>query len=68
MSADLPPLHLSSNRHLPVSVTPFIGRIAELDNVLELFKDLTIRLVTILGVGGVGKTRLALELANVSPT
>jgi predicted ATPase/DNA-binding CsgD family transcriptional regulator len=65
MSASLPSLHISSSRHLPVSVTPFIGRQSDLAAILELFKDSTIRLVTILGVGGVGKTRLALELANM---
>jgi len=64
MSASLPSLHLSSSRHVPVNVTPFIGRQSDLDAVLELFRDPTIRLVTILGVGGVGKTRFALELAN----
>jgi len=61
MSASLPSLHLSS-RHLPVSVTPFIGRQSDLNAVLDLFEDPTVRLVTILGVGGVGKTRFALEL------
>jgi len=44
--------------------TPFIGRQSDLDNVPKLFEDPLIRLVTILGAGGVGKTRLALELAN----
>ena len=65
MSASLPSLHLSSSRHLPVSVTPFIGRQSDLETVLDLFKDSTIRLITILGVGGVGKTRFALELVGV---
>jgi predicted ATPase/DNA-binding CsgD family transcriptional regulator len=64
MSASLPSLHIPSGRHLPVSVTPFIGRQSDLDAVLELFKDPTVRLVTVLGVGGVGKTRFALELAD----
>jgi len=65
MSASLPSLHVSSNRHLPVSITPFIGRQSDIEAVLDLFKDPTVRLVTILGVGGVGKTRFALELIGI---
>jgi len=45
-------------------VSPFIGRQSELDNVLNLIQDPSVRLVTILGTGGVGKTRFALELAG----
>ncbi len=44
--------------------TPLIGRRVDLDNILKLFDDPLIRLVTILGAGGVGKTCLALELAS----
>lgn len=47
---------------LPATRTPLIGRAAE---VLELMKLLdSSRLLTIAGVGGVGKTRLAIELAS----
>ncbi len=47
---------------LPTTTTSFIGRIAELDTVLELIT--TKRLVTLTGSGGVGKTRLAIEAAR----
>jgi predicted ATPase/DNA-binding SARP family transcriptional activator len=49
-------------RDLPAAVTSFRGRIAELDQLNELLR--TGRLVTILGPGGAGKTRLALECAR----
>jgi predicted ATPase len=50
---------------LPVSVTPLIGRQRDLDAVIRLFQDPSIRLITILGAGGMGKTRIAIELAGM---
>jgi transcriptional regulator with XRE-family HTH domain len=47
---------------VPVPRTSFVGRTAELDQLRRLFE--VGRLVTLTGVGGVGKTRLALELAR----
>ncbi|MBV8999343.1 MAG: tetratricopeptide repeat protein [Solirubrobacterales bacterium] len=47
--------------NLPVPVTSFIGREAELVTLAELIADS--RLVTLVGVGGAGKTRLAIEAA-----
>lgn len=50
-------------RHnLPAPLTSFIGRAAERAAVAQLLQDH--RLVTLTGVGGVGKTRLALEAAR----
>ncbi len=49
---------------LPRRLTPFVGRQADLDVLLEILGDPAVRLVTILGVGGVGKTAVALELAS----
>ena len=46
---------------LPAPVTSFVGREAELAEVARLLDEA--RLVTLTGVGGVGKTRLALEAA-----
>src|SRR5690606_32097104 len=49
---------------LPVSLTQLIGRDAELETASTLLHDDAVRLVTLLGSGGIGKTRLAVELAN----
>src|SRR5215210_2939693 len=47
---------------LPVQLTSFVGR----ERVLEEVEDLlaTTRLLTLTGLGGVGKTRLAIEVAS----
>ena len=50
--------------NLPLEATPFVGREAELAALDELFSDQDRRLVTIVGPGGIGKTRLALAFAG----
>jgi transcriptional regulator with XRE-family HTH domain len=47
---------------LPIPLTRFVGRQAELAEIHRLFT--TIRLLTLTGAGGMGKTRLALEAAR----
>jgi predicted ATPase/DNA-binding SARP family transcriptional activator len=50
------------HRHnLPVQTTPFIGRETELTDLNRLLTNPDVKLVTVLGAGGMGKTRLALE-------
>jgi predicted ATPase len=49
---------------LPTQSTPFIGREAELDGIAQLLGDPACRLLTLVGPGGSGKTRLALEAAS----
>ena len=50
--------------NLPISLTPFVGRQNELEQIHQLLADPTCRMVTLTGAGGVGKTRLALKVAN----
>ncbi len=57
-------------RHnLLAAATPFIGRKAELDALDEFIADPHVRIITLTGPGGIGKTRLALETARrqISP-
>lgn len=56
-----PPDTTASPYNLPVHVTSFIGRSDELSEVSALLANT--RLVTIVGTGGVGKTRLAVQVA-----
>ncbi|NDJ54228.1 MAG: protein kinase [Chloroflexi bacterium] len=49
---------------LPTPPTPFVGREAEVAEVLRLIDDPNTRLVTIVAPGGMGKTRLAIETAR----
>ena len=50
--------------NLPAAISDFIGREAELATVRELLRHN--RLVTLVGTGGIGKTRLGLEAARAS--
>lgn len=50
--------------NLPAAVTPFVGRERELASLAELITDPEIHIITLIGPGGIGKTRLALEAAR----
>jgi predicted ATPase len=52
--------------NLPRQETSFVGRTADVERIGELLRDA--RLTTIVGPGGVGKTRLALQVAEATAT
>ncbi|HET9675444.1 MAG TPA: adenylate/guanylate cyclase domain-containing protein [Gaiellaceae bacterium] len=58
-----PPLRSLNNTNLPARLEPMLGRKKELAELLRLVLVEGLRLVTLTGPGGIGKTRLALELA-----
>ena len=60
LSPTLPP----ARHNLPASPTPFVGREIELAELHDLLVDPHQQLVTLLGPGGIGKTRLAVEAAR----
>ncbi|HET7218324.1 MAG TPA: helix-turn-helix domain-containing protein [Vicinamibacterales bacterium] len=53
---------------LPLPLTTLLGRDAELQTLQRWFSHRTARLITLIGPGGVGKSRLALELARAIAT
>jgi predicted ATPase/class 3 adenylate cyclase len=62
-AGDFPGLKSLYRTNLPVPATPFLGRERELAEVVELLTREDVRLVTLTGPGGTGKTRLALQAA-----
>ena len=66
LPADFPPLRsLSSSPHnLPVQMTSFVGRERELLELRQLLLQKDVRLLTLTGAAGTGKTRLALQAAE----
>ena len=61
---DFPPLRSLNQTNLPLPATPFLGRAEEVAEVVDLLRSESVRLLTLTGVGGTGKTRLALEAAS----
>jgi predicted ATPase/class 3 adenylate cyclase len=63
--AEFPPLRsLGTTSSLPVATTPLVGRRSDVAEVRVLLLDREVRLVTLTGPGGSGKTRLAVAAAR----
>jgi predicted ATPase/class 3 adenylate cyclase len=65
LEAGFPPLATLSGRpsELPEQPSAFVGRGVELKEIRERLEDESVRLLTLTGPGGIGKTRLALRAA-----
>src|SRR6266704_1267544 len=66
LPADFPPLKTLDTHHntLPLPPTSLIGREPEVAEIGALLKQPEMRLLTLLGPGGIGKTRLAIAVAT----
>ncbi len=65
LPAEFPPLRTLDTRpnNLPAQTTSFVGREAEVAAVRAMLRQPHVRLVTLTGPGGTGKTRLSLQVA-----
>jgi predicted ATPase/class 3 adenylate cyclase/DNA-binding CsgD family transcriptional regulator len=65
LPARFPPLKTLDTypNNFPIQPTPFIGREQEVEECLQLLVREEVRLLTLTGPGGIGKTRLALQIA-----
>jgi predicted ATPase/class 3 adenylate cyclase len=63
LSSDFPPLATLGRRpnNLPTQTSEFLGREAQLSVIRDLLDTAGVRLLTLTGPGGIGKTRLALQ-------
>jgi len=65
LPADFPPLNTLDARsnNLPAQPTPLVGRVREVEEICERLRSPEVRLLTLTGPGGTGKTRLGLQAA-----
>jgi predicted ATPase/class 3 adenylate cyclase len=62
---EFPPLRTPGSVELPSPATPFLGREQELFDAVSVVYERDPRVLTIVGPGGTGKTRFAIELARL---
>lgn len=60
----LQPILVTHPTNLPDEPTPFVGREDDIARIVAMLQQSGVRLVTLTGPGGTGKTRLALQVGN----
>ena len=68
LASEFPALQSLNRSNLPVPGNSLIGREAEVGHALRMLTGSGVRLLTLLGTGGVGKTRVAMEVAAEAVT
>jgi predicted ribonuclease YlaK len=63
---EFPRLKTLHQTNLPIPGTPFLGREKEIPEVLRYLARMDVRLLTLTGAGGTGKTRLAAQAAALA--
>lgn len=61
---DLPAAAEQQTRNFPPALTPFLGREEQISAIAELVAAPNVHLVTLTGPGGIGKTRLAIQVGE----
>ncbi len=61
---DLPVASEQQTRNFPPELTPFLGREEQISAIAELVAAPNVHLVTLTGPGGIGKTRLAIQVGE----
>jgi DNA-binding SARP family transcriptional activator/predicted ATPase len=56
------PQILPAGSYLPTISSPFIGRKEEIEDIVNMLSNPKIRMITLVGIGGIGKSRLAIEI------
>jgi predicted ATPase/class 3 adenylate cyclase len=63
LCSEFPPLRSLNRSNLPTPANPLVGRSAEVSDALTRLAQPEVRLLTLLGPGGAGKSRLAIQVA-----
>ncbi len=58
------PIYTTPTHNLPIQLTPFIGREVEIEQLGNMISDPACKCITLVGPGGIGKTRLAVQVAG----
>ncbi len=68
LATGFPPIRSLNHSNLPVPANPLVGREVEVSRARDLLAQEDVRLLTLLGPGGAGKSRLAIDIAAESVT